>query len=142
RPWRRFRPDPFRRGCKAPLRLARNTIWSLTPGFPPPPSWSDKPVSAFDDSAQPLFDARSRSPFPCTRRTAELMNYFLACPGAKFSAALVLNDGAPRGWYVLSRIAGQTRIADLWVDSESAADWAAAYVLAVRSAAADPEACE
>ena len=31
RPWRQFRTDPFPRGWKAPLRLARNTLWSLAP---------------------------------------------------------------------------------------------------------------
>lgn len=142
RPWRQTRTDPFPRGWKAPLRLARSIVWSRSPALAPGPRWSAKPVAAWDASAQPLFDASTRWPFVCTRRTPELMNYFLRCPGAAWSAALVLYESTPRGWYVLSRVGGQARIADIWVDSDSAADWGAAYGLALRTAAEDPEACE
>jgi len=41
-----------------------------------------------------------------------------------------------------SRIGGQVRIADIWVNSGSAADWSAAYTLALRAASGDVEACE
>ncbi|HXB68792.1 MAG TPA: hypothetical protein VNY05_11135 [Candidatus Acidoferrales bacterium] len=142
RPWRQFRTDPFPRGWKAPLRLARSFVWSLSPAPAPGPRWSAKPVPRFDASAAPLFEARARSPFACTRRTPELMNYFLQCPGAVWSVALILYDDGPRGWYVLARVGGQTRIADIWVDSAAPADWTAAYALAVRSARRDPQACE
>jgi hypothetical protein len=142
RPWRQFRTDPFPRRWKAPLRLARNIIWSLTPMPGPPRDWSDQKISTFESSLQPVLDARAESPFPCSRRTWELMNYYLRCPSAVFTAALVLRAGVPSGWYVLSRVGGQVRIADLWVNSASAADWSAAYVLAARAASGDPEACE
>jgi len=142
RPWRQFRTDPFPRGWKAPLRLARSFVWSRRPASAPPRPWSAEPVARFDASAQPLFDARARLPFACTHRTPELMNYFLRCPAAVWSAALILHDGSPRGWYVLARVGGQARIADIWVDSDAAADWTAAYALAVRAASQDSEACE
>jgi hypothetical protein len=89
-----------------------------------------------------MFDARAGSPFPCSRRTPQLMNYYLRCPSAVFTAALLIQAGVPRGWYVLSRLGGQVRIADIWVNSMSAADWSAAYTLAARAASGDPEACE
>jgi hypothetical protein len=92
--------------------------------------------------AQPLFDARAGSRYVCTRRTPELMDYFMRCPGAVWSAGLIVYDSVPRGWYVLVRVGGQGRIADIWVNSDSAADWAAAYGLALRAASEDPEACE
>jgi hypothetical protein len=142
RPWHHLRTDPFPRGWKAPFRLARNILWSQTPSPAPPPPWTAKPILAFDATAQPLFDGRARWPFPCTRRTPELMNYFLRCPAAKLSAALIFHGDTPRGWYVIARVAGQSRVADIWVDSDSTADWTAAYSLALRSAANDPEACE
>jgi len=104
--------------------------------------WSERRIDTFDSSAQPLFDARAYSAFPCSRRTPELMNYYLRCPAAVFTAACLLRAGVPLGWYVLSRVAGQVRIADIWVNSGSADDWAAAYTLASRAASADPEACE
>jgi hypothetical protein len=142
RPWAQFRTDPFPRRWKAPLRLARNLIWSLAPMPGAPRDWSERRIGAFESFAQPLFDARADSSFPCSRRTPELMNYYLRCPSAVFTAALLLRVGVPIGWYVLSRVGGQVRIADIWVNSASAADWSAAYTLAARAASADPNACE
>jgi len=142
RPWRQFRSDPFPRRWKAPLRLTRNAIWSLGSMPEVPHDWSDQRINTFDLSAQPLFDARADSAFPCTRRTPELMNYYLRCPSAVFIAALLLRLGVPIGWYVLSRVGGQVRIADIWVNSGSAADWLAAYTVATSAASSDPEACE
>jgi hypothetical protein len=138
----RFRTDPFPRRWKAPLRLARNAIWSLAPMPGAPRDWSERRIGAFDSLAQPLFDARADAAFPCSRRTPELMNYYLRCPSAVFTAALLLRVGVPCGWYVLSRVGRQIRIADIWVDSGSVADWSAAYTLAARAASGDPKACE
>jgi hypothetical protein len=142
RPWRQFRTDPFPRRWKAPLRLARNMIWSLAPMPDAPRDWSERKIGTFESSAQHLFDARADSGFPCSRRSPELMNYYMRCPSAVYTAALLLQTGVARGWYVLSRVGGQVRIADIWVNSVSAADWCAAYTLAARAAGGDPEACE
>lgn len=142
RPWLQSRTDPFRRGWKAPFRLARSFVWSRKEAPAPGPQWWSKPVPGFDASVEPLFEARSRSPYACTRRTPALMNYYLRCPAAIWSVALVLHESNPRGWYVLARVGGQCRIADIWVDSDNAADWTAAYALAGRAAALDPQVCE
>jgi hypothetical protein len=142
RPWRQFQTDPFPRRWKAPLRLARNIIWSLSPIPEAPRDWSAQRIETFDSSTQLLFDTRAASAFPCSRRTPELMNYYLRCPSAVFAAALLLRAGVPLGWYVLSRVGGQARIADIWVNSDSADDWSAAYTLALRAASSDSEACE
>lgn len=140
RPWRQFRTDPFPRGWKAPLRLARNTAWSLAPLPAAPRDWSEQRIRTFPASS--LFDAPADSPFPGSLRTPELMNYFLRCPAAVFTAAILLRGGVPFGWYVLSRVGRQVRIADIRVNSAAAEDWSAAYALAVRAASADPEASE
>ena len=142
RPWKQVRTDPYPRGWKAPLRLARNIAWSRSPAPHAGPAWSASPVTRWTESAQPLFDARANSRFACTRRTPELMNYFMRCPAAAWSAALLVHESTPRGWYVLARVGGQVRIADLWVDSEAADDWTTAYALALRAASRDSEACE
>jgi hypothetical protein len=142
RPWRQFQTDPFPRRWKAPLRLARNIVWSLAPMPEAPRDWSEQRIGIFESSAQPLFDARADSSFPCSRHTPDLMNYYLRCPSAIFTAALLLRAGVASGWYVLSRVGGQVRIADIWVNSASAADWSAAYTLAAHAALGDPEACE
>jgi hypothetical protein len=142
RAWDQFRSDPFPRGWKAPLRLARNVLWSRGEAPPVAEGWTAQPTGAFDRSCQPLFEDRAHFAFPSTRRTPALMNYWLACPGAAMSASLVRYNGEIRGWFVLSRVLGQARIVDLWVNSNLVADWAAAFSLAVRAAMQDPEANE
>jgi len=141
RPWRQARTDPFPRGWKGPLRLARNFIWSVSPAPAPGHGRSAGSITNWD-MEEPLFERRSKSPFVCTRRTPQLMNYYLQCPSAAWSAGLILRDGTPRGWYVLARVGGQARIADLWIDSDREADWTNAYALALSAASQDPQACE
>jgi hypothetical protein len=142
RAWDQFRTDPFPRGWKAPLRLARNMLWSRAEPPATPEGWSAQPITAFDLSCQPLFAARALAPFPSTRRTPGLMNYWLACPAAAISAALLRHNGELRGWFVLSRVLGQVRVADLWLDSNSVSDWVAGFSLAGAAAQQDPEAHE
>jgi hypothetical protein len=140
RPWRQFRTDPFPRGWKAPARVARNTLWSWAPIPSAPPGWTCSQIPAFDASHEALLTAET--PFPSTRRTPALMNYLLQCPGAVMSAFVMHHKGDPRGWFVLARVGGVVRIADLRVASSSPEDWRAAYALATRAGLADPEGCE
>ena len=142
RPWRQFRSDPFPRGWKAPLRLARSTLLSRTPMPAVPAGWTCRAVKTFDGQSIGPALAFDSAGFTSTVRTAALLDYMLSCPGARFSG-YVLNEGERvRGYFVLSHVAGQTRIADLRVDSERAADWQAGFALATRQAAADPATCE
>jgi hypothetical protein len=141
RPWRQFRTDPFPRRWKAPLRLARNTLWSFRPMPAPPPDWSATPVKRFDDSLAPALSFQPKS-FTTTERSAGLLNYMLECPGAAFYGFLLRQGQRVRGYFILTHVAGQTRIAEAWVDSERPEDWQAAIDLATRQAAAMPETCE
>jgi hypothetical protein len=140
RPWRQFRTDPFPRGWKAGPRLARNWLWSRTQPPEAPAKWTYSPITAFDSNHETLFEASV--PFPATRRTSALMNYWLRCPGAAVSAYLVRDGSGLKGWFLLSRIAGVMRIADLRVLSAEVADWEAAFALATRAAYTDPLGCE
>ena len=141
RPWGQFRSDPYPRGWKAPLRLARSTWYSLSPLPRAPFGWTCRAVAAFDHSICPAleFDAAT---FTATARSPALLNYMLDCPGAAFSGFLLCRQDRVRGYFLLSRVAGQTRIAEVRVDSEAAEDWQAAFALATRQAAADPGTCE
>ncbi len=141
RPWRQFRSDPYPRGWKAPLRLARSTLFSLTPLPAAPAGWTRQAVTAFDQSICSAleFDAAS---FTTTARSPALLNYMLGCPGAAFSGFLLRQGDGVRGYFLLSHVAGQTRIAEVRVDSERTEDWQAAFALATRQAAADPATCE
>jgi hypothetical protein len=128
---------PFAGGWKSPLRLARNVIASRAAAPPIPEGWSAQPITAFDLSCQPLFEDRVHSPFPSTRRTPGLMNYWLACPGASAAAALVRQNGELRGWFIMTRVGPQARIADLWVNSNSVGDWLVALSMAIDAAMKD-----
>jgi hypothetical protein len=140
RPWRQFRSDPFPRGWKAPVRLARNWLWSRAGVPQAPEGWTCSRVERFAHGHEELLEAPV--PFPATRRNAALMNYWLRCPGAAISAYVVSNGRSPRGWFLLSRVERVLRIADLRVDSDTLADWQAAYALATQAAYEDRTACE
>jgi hypothetical protein len=73
-------------------------------------------------------------------RNAELLNYMLQCPAASVSAFLAKRGEAPRGFFLLSHVSGQTRLAD--VQSAEPQDLPVVYQLATRAAAADLRTCE
>jgi hypothetical protein len=75
-------------------------------------------------------------------RDAEYLNYWLRCPAAEVLAYQILHEGAFKGYFLLSRVGGQTRIADIRLDSGDAGQWTVAYSLASRAAAELPETCE
>jgi hypothetical protein len=141
RPWRQFRTDPFPRGWKAPLRLARNTLWSFSPVLRPPREWSATRVKQFDDSLAVALAFLPKT-FITTERSPGVLNYMLGCPGGAFSGFVIRQAQQVRGYFILSHVAGQTRIAEAWVNSEQPADWQAAIGLATGQAAAMPETCE
>jgi len=141
RPWKQFRTDPFRRGWKQPPRILRNAAWSRRP-LAGHAGWSLRKVDRFDETIRPLLDTSAQIPFVRAVRSPELLNYFLTCPAATFSGYLILSNQQVRGWLLLSSIAHQTRIADLWVDSADAAAWSSAVSLAVETASSDPDCSE
>ena len=140
RPWRQYQTDPFPRGWKGPLRLARNTVWSWAASPPVGPEWSCIPLAAFGMDQAALLEAET--PFPATCRNPELMNFLLRCPTCAMSAYLIRRRENPCGWFVLSRVEGVARITDLRIASTEPAWWRAAYGLATQTALADPEVCE
>jgi hypothetical protein len=141
RPFRHYRVRP-RFDYRAPLRLARNVAWSMA-GLPRAPRrWTAERIEWFEEGMLPDFSRAAGSCFTAPARSAALLNYVLRCPGAGFSAFLVKEAGATRGFFVLAHVGGQTRIADLLINSTEAGDWTASYALALGEAARDPRACE
>jgi len=138
RPWRQVRTDPVRRGWKAPLRLARNLFWSLARTSSVPREGHCSPIreSRASDGLPFLPGAVS------TERTPELMNYWLRCPGAAMSAFRVVEPSGVSGWFVLSRVGGVMRIADMRIPSAEVEHWRAAYAFAAQAADDDEQACE
>jgi hypothetical protein len=127
---------------KSPLRLARNMMWSLRANGRRDPDWSVEPVSRLDDRAAALLTRRTGNHNIIGKRTLPTLNYLLQCPAVGSSAFLLVQGGVVHGYFLLSHVRGQTRIADLWIDSEMPENWETAYALAVSTAADDKRCCE
>ncbi len=133
RPWRQFRTRSFD-GSRALPRLLRNTLWSRAP-LVSGAGWTCASAvpSAFDGGARE---------YPESRHSAGFLEYMLRCPGAAMSYFSLSQNGVPQGYFMLSRVAGQARLADLRIGSDQTVDWIAAYATAARAAALDPQSCE
>lgn len=140
RPWLQYRTTS-EAGWKAPVRLARNTIWSLPPLPPVPKGWNVSKIPSFDSSVESLLNVRKKDTLTSLRTIAGL-NHILSCPAATFAAYVVSEGNQMRGYFVLSQIAGQTRIVDLRLAVENPESWRAICVLAAKTAAEIPETCE
>jgi hypothetical protein len=75
-------------------------------------------------------------------RSAGFLNYMLRCPAAAFRGYRLIAKGKPCGFFLLSSVGPQTRIADVFVNSIDPADWTAAFALAARAAKAQPDTSE
>jgi hypothetical protein len=137
RPWRQFRARP-EGGWKRAARLARNAAWTMRPLAGVGAEWSAEPVTRF--GSLPLPGPRLK--MTVARRSDELLSTMLGCPSAALSGFQIRRAEAVRGYFLLSRVRGQTRIADLWIDSNAPADWRTAYSLAARAARGDPATAE
>ncbi|MDQ3584146.1 MAG: hypothetical protein M3407_00070 [Acidobacteriota bacterium] len=137
RPWTQFRTRPSEGVFRDAARLARNTAWSQSPALPISREWSATRVEQFaaiSESRHIQWTTPARSP--------EYLNYWLRCPAAKISGFVIRQGREPRGHFLLSKVRGQTRIADIRIDSADPLEWQAAYRLAASTAAEDPETCE
>jgi hypothetical protein len=141
RPWLQFR-STSKRTWKSPLRFLRSAVWSLSPLPASPKTSQVSRILRFDSSLEPLLNRRAGTDHFSSRRTLDGLNHFLNCPAATFSAFLVSEMDSPRGFFLLSQIGKQIRIADLYLATDDPEHWTQAYVLATRTAAERPETCE
>lgn len=131
RPLRRQREAGLR-DWKTPLRVARDYL-ELTRGFRKA-SLTVRRVESFAGVDAETFPDPSVTGQVVCARTPESLAYFLACPAARMEAYLF--DGAA-GYFVLSRVGSQCRLADLWIRSAEPQVWAQAYAAATAAASAD-----
>jgi hypothetical protein len=100
--------------------------------------WSSERISSFRS-----IEAVLRSPDDCpwTRcdRTADMMDYMLACP-ANTRAFVLRHKGSPLGYALMTQRRTQVRIADLWVSTADAKLWTGAYAAAEQAARSYPDA--
>jgi hypothetical protein len=139
RPLRHLRHAP--KDWKTPLRWARDSRELLRPAQRVPAGLHARRLSSFDSLAPELFPAHAVTSAVVCQRTAASLNYALACPAARMEAYALDRNGAPSGYFLLSRNGPLCRIADLWVNSNDPQRWADAYAAAT-AAANDPHTTE
>jgi len=113
-----------RRDWKLPARFARNTIWALRPVTGAGPC-------KFVEVAPERINAETN-----TRgmpRPAAFFQFLAKCPMTPFRFFAIVDGERECGYFVLSLVRGQARVAGLWL-SEGASDWRAAYAVALQAA--------
>ncbi|MGH9968272.1 MAG: hypothetical protein ACREBG_10635 [Pyrinomonadaceae bacterium] len=138
RPWKQFRTRPQETIGRSAARLLRNTAWSRATGGAVDRGWSITRVGSFDE----LPEVTNGSGYPTPWRGSRYLNYWLSTPAAEIAGFVISLQDHFFGYFLLSKVGGQARIADIRLLSEKPADWANAYRLAASIAAEDPEVCE
>ncbi|MBL8219077.1 MAG: hypothetical protein JNL62_07600 [Bryobacterales bacterium] len=120
-----------RQNWKTPARFLRNTVWvmrsaSVLSG------WTAEPISPGEITGNLL-----PAPGPgqaVAHRSAALFEYMAQCPTARYQLWLVRQGAEARGYFLLSIIFGQARVADAWITEATSESWSALYALAAQVA--------
>lgn len=96
-------------------------------------SWSAHLVESFDESLEKVLSLPEPGELRSYRSSA-VLNYFLACPGSNCRGVVFSCRGSACGYALLTRLAGQARIAALWAPN----DWESAYRLTTEIISMDP----
>lgn len=133
RPWLQARTHQ-RRNWKLAARFARNWLWNARcPAAAVPAGWRSLRIQAHEMSPE-VFPVSNAHVTACLR-DAGLFRYYEQCPIAHHELHLVKKLGKPRGYFLLSLVPGQGRVADAWITSGDPDDWDALYRLAAEAAA-------
>lgn len=121
-------------------RLLRNALWHAISPLRCPTGWSAAPMDPEEipDALWP----RPSADTAVTARDAGFCRYFVDSPSARHVLFGLVNRGALAGYFCLSFGRHVARIADLWLPSEDAEDWRAAFKTAATVAAREPDVCE
>lgn len=117
-------------------RFARSVAWSLASPHDRAAGWCARRIdaAALSEIAQIL--PAGRPGLGVTERSTRLFDYAMACPIAQVEIFAIEEHGRMKGYFMLSLLSGQARLADAWVASENPSDWRALFGLAVRQAKA------
>jgi len=140
RPWRNLRQA--RKDWKSPLRLARDYLELGRPAQDAGHALTARRVDSFAGIPAAVFPDPAVTQQVVCVRTSESLDYSLACPAAKMEAYLLERDHTPAGYFLLSRVGCQCRIADLWIRAPDRQGWAEAYAAATATARMDPHIAE
>ena len=120
RPWRQILQHQSR-DARLPLRLARNLWWSKTPARAHTPGWVATEAAAGELDALVA---------PACERDANFLGYLQRCPSARCLVFHILNEGRKSGFFALSVVGKQVRLAGLWLENPALESWRIALCLA------------
>jgi hypothetical protein len=127
---------------KLPARFARSVYWKLRAPSPTLEDWQVTLVPASETrSLLSVLPAATENTAVLERNEA-LLRHALACPIAPMQLYSVAQGGRIRGYFLLSFVMGQVRLADCWIDSQDSFDWSALVYCAVRAAKRERRAAE
>lgn len=128
---------------KPAARLARDAVRKVNQGTSiVPANWNVRELSL-----EELRTSEFPTPKPLalagvfTRNSSQIVD-LLQCPAALARFYLVVCDGKTRGYFVLTFVRKEARIAESWVDSPSVENWQALFALAAQAAKTHKEAAD
>lgn len=126
----------------AASRFARGVASALGAPGAAPSGWRARRILAGELEAIAALLPHPARGIDVLGRSADLLAHALACPIAPLQLHVVGKEERGRGYFLLSSVPGQVRIADCWVDSEDPGDWRAMVECAIAVARIDPQAAE
>jgi hypothetical protein len=138
RPWRQFQSRPNKVITKDMAKLVRNAVWSFSTGGSASREWSINRVENFSQIQEMLSEGNCPTP----ARSADYLNYWLRTPACEMVGYMILRERVPFGYFLLSLVNRQARIADIRLRTMNVEDWANGYRLAAKVAADDERTCE
>lgn len=136
----------LRRGAKPTWkllpRLARNMIWAWSAPAARIPGWEARRIEAGQIDSLAGVMPVATGDTAVLERSSDALRHALECPIASMELYSVLHAGTLRGYFLLTRVPGQTRLADCWLDSGQPSDWRALLGCAVAKAARHADAAE
>jgi hypothetical protein len=130
RPLRPVRQTFARRlDWKAPARLLRNSLRTISKLQAPPPGWSLR-----EGIGEDVTRVRVLGTLPSAIRPASFFKYLRECPTARIRVFQLLKDDKLVGRIALSLVGHQARIIGVWLYESSQEARRAAYALAVQQA--------
>ncbi len=142
RPIRQYRERPKPSVLRENARLGRNVLWSLLPLGSPTREWSVARLERAGAWLDELVAQYVPKTFCPGRRSSAFVNYLLDCPAATCSLYSVTCNGILRAYFILNEVRGQTRVVDMFLNSEEPAGWESVCRLALKTAASLATTCE
>jgi hypothetical protein len=130
RPFRQFLSHQYR-NWKLPLRLARNLAWSLS-GARVPTGWRSRAAVPDEIPADAMPQPHSEVFVPS--RDVPFHKYLLTSEAVPYRIYTVHRADQLEGYFCLSLVPGQARVAEMRMKSSDPAEWAIGYALASREA--------